>query len=211
MNVGPLEEHSPLQEPSVERLVELVRGGGDWKEVLLLWYPWVRTKSRILFYDNRDLFVGMNCQDVFDEVQQRFLDRLSNLGYAKCDTEDQILARTRAFLSYSLLETQTAAIRRKGRETHLGEQESPADDKLRADEGREEHSFKTRMWLLFLRACVEELHHQRQRELVKWRLAGREFSEIAAAWNTSRQNIANTFCRATRNLRNCIETKWGAL
>jgi len=203
--VARAQEINPSNEPSAQLLAEVVRGG-DWREVLRLWHDWVRVKSRILFYSCRNLFLGNTAEDVLGEVQDRFANKLSEIGYAECGTTEEILARTRAFLSYSLLETRTAHKRRKGREVHLGDQQ-PIDP----GEQEKEDSFEKQMRLVFLRTCVEELQLQKQRQLGHLMLAGKELGDIATAWGASRQGVWNMFRRMKENLRNCIEMKWGKL
>lgn len=160
----------------------------------------------MLFYRCRDLFTGADEDDVFDEVQERFVRKLRDIGYAGCETGEEKMARTWSFLKFSVQETQTVRIRRKG-EVLLGEHEPAADEK--AEE--KEDSFEKQMLLVFLRTCIEELHLERQRELGRLLLAGRELKEVAVEWGAKRQSVWNMFARMKENVRKCIERKRGVL
>jgi hypothetical protein len=194
---------SSEKEPASDLLAAAVRSE-DWRQVLRLWDGWVLVKSRILFHTCRDLFRGMDADDVYGSVRDRFEDRLVKIGYGDGCTNAEILARTRSFLFHSLQETKTAAIRRKGREVPLGERE-PMDDKCK--EGEE--SLKKQLTLVYLRTCIEELPSERQRQLIRLMLANMVLAQIASAWGESRQAVWNMFGRIKENLRHCIETKRG--
>jgi len=183
----------------------MIRSGGDWRDVLGLFHGRVRVRSRILFYRCRDLFTGMNEDDAFDEVQDRFGDKLRKIWYAGCEPAEEMMARTRSFLYNSARETRTARIRRKT-DVLLGEHEPAADDKGE----EEEDSFEKQMLLVFLRTCIEELDSARQREMGRLMSAGWVLADVEARWGITRQGVWKMFQRMTGDLRDCIERKKAA-
>jgi DNA-directed RNA polymerase specialized sigma24 family protein len=193
-----------------EQVVDMLRlaNEGNWGKILLAWQGWLRRRSQILFWRCRDIFAGVTEEDVLAEVQDRFIRKIRELGFAGCATAEEAAKRAHTFVHYCVSETKTEWTRRKRRREITVEDLRDIPDKG-DDEPEEECPLQRQMLLVFLRLCIEELESGKQRALGRALLGGMERVEVARVWNEKIQSICALFERMVKNLRSCIDAKRG--
>lgn len=192
---------------SMQAVVEAIHCGAEWGEIVTLCEKFLCRKSRMLFHGERDLFAGMTVEDVLGEVQDRFADKVRNIGFANCNDDQHREAKVRTFLSFSVLETKNAAVRRKQKRRRDEEREADRQNPSGADQPDTSGSFEKQMRAARLRQCIEQLKTEKQREMGRQLLQGARLSELSRQWNSSASAVQNMYERVKANLKACIESK----
>lgn len=188
--------------PSDDRVAEALKSG-DLNRILPSLLNELKNRSRIFFDANRDVFqsVGMNKEDVFDEVQIRLAEKITNRGYDGCNSVSHRCSRTYQFLKYSYQETLNSALRKRSRERRLQEADIEIQSHLRLE------TTEQLVRMAMLRECIEELAGVKQRNVANGFLRDDSLKEIGDANGMSRQAVGNMKRRILASLKKCIEAK----